>query len=193
MAPRVPGAGGAGAAAPASRATARWHKQDFEFYRILPQGDNVPSSAAQVVPVPAPQVQAPPWPCPRSRPRAGVRGLAAPAAVTPPGAPRNERICRWARSRTRPKRQPQGAAGALGHQASARSAPSLPTGASAPRARGPFAKPEDMNPMRALFRCGFQRLGEPQPVIAGHRADGTSVRRPRLTQPSVNGVPHESS
>ncbi|HNC68604.1 MAG TPA: SPOR domain-containing protein, partial [Thauera aminoaromatica] len=30
-------------------------KQDFEFYRILPQGDNVPSSAAQVVPVPAPQ------------------------------------------------------------------------------------------------------------------------------------------
>lgn len=133
--------------------------QDFEFYRILPQGDNVPSSAAQVVPVPAPQVQAPPPPVPAQQAPAPVfEASPQPAAVTPPAPQRNERIYLQVGSFENPSEADNLKArlALSGIQASAQRT-QLPDGRIVHRVRvGPFAKPEDMNPMRArLSDAGF--------------------------------------
>ena len=93
-------------------------KQDFEFYRILPQGDNVPSSAAQVIPVPAPQVQAPPVAVPAQQ---------APAAVpNPTPAPAQEGASLFGEDNARHRReqeQPQYASRSYQEQ---RQAPAQP-------------------------------------------------------------------
>lgn len=131
-------------------------KQDFEFYRILPQGDNVPSSAAQVVPVPAPQVPAPPPLVPAQQAPAPVLE-ASPQAVAP-APPRNERIYLQVGSFENPSEADNLKArlALSGIQASAQRT-QLPDGRIVHRVRvGPFAKPEDMNPMRArLSDAGF--------------------------------------
>ena len=134
-------------------------KQDFEFYRILPQGDNVPSSAAQVVPVPAPQVQAPPVAVPAQQAPAPVfEASPQPAALAPSPPPRNERIYLQVGSFENPSEADNLKArlALSGIQASAQRT-QLPDGRVVHRVRvGPFAKPEDMNPMRArLSDAGF--------------------------------------
>ena len=133
-------------------------KQDFEFYRILPQGDNVPSSAAQVLPVPAPQVQAPP-PVPAQQAPAPVVEASPQIASAAPVAPqRNERIYLQVGSFENPSEADNLKArlALSGIQASAQRT-QLPDGRIVHRVRvGPFAKPEDMNPMRArLSDAGF--------------------------------------
>ena len=134
-------------------------KQDFEFYRILPQGDNVPSSAAQVVPVPASQVQVPPPAVPAQQaPAPVVEASPQPAPATPPAPPRNERIYLQVGSFENPSEADNLKArlALSGIQASAQRT-QLPDGRVVHRVRvGPFAKPEDMNPMRArLSDAGF--------------------------------------
>ena len=134
-------------------------KQDFEFYRILPQGDNVPSSAAQVVPVPEPRVQAPSPAVPAQQAPAPVfEASPQPAALAPSPPPRNERIYLQVGSFENPSEADNLKArlALSGIQASAQRT-QLPDGRVVHRVRvGPFAKPEDMNPMRArLSDAGF--------------------------------------
>lgn len=164
VAPRVQAPADQGPAAlpgkPGDRPVA---KQDFEFYRILPQGDNVPSSAAQVVPDPAPRVQAPPVPV-QQPPAPVVEAAVQPAAsaaipVPAPAAPqRSERIYLQVGSFENPSEADNLKArlALSGIQASAQRT-QLPDGRVVHRVRvGPFGKPEDMNPMRArLAEAGF--------------------------------------
>ncbi len=127
-------------------------KQDFEFYRILPQGENVPSSAAQVVPVPSPAVPAQQAPAPV------VEASLQPALAAQPAPQRNERIYLQVGSFENPSEADNLKArlALSGIQASAQRT-QLPDGRIVHRVRvGPFAKPEDMNPMRArLSDAGF--------------------------------------
>lgn len=118
-------------------------KQDFEFYRILPQGDNVPSpvapQGAQQVPqqqAPAPVVEASPQPAERVAERLYLQV----GSFENPSEADNLKA-RLALS---------------GIQASAQRT-QLPDGRVVHRVRvGPFAKPEDMNPMRSrLAEAGF--------------------------------------
>lgn len=130
-------------------------KQDFEFYKILPQGDNVPSPTApqtaqaptQPQPVPLPtqnQAQQPPAPVAEAVPqpvkRPSERIYLQVGAFENPGEADNLKA-RLALS---------------GIQASAQRT-QLPDGRVVHRVRvGPFAKPEDMNPMRSrLSDAGF--------------------------------------
>jgi cell division protein FtsN len=132
-------------------------KQDFEFYRILPQGDNVPSSAAGIVPVPppAPRVQVPAVPA-QQQPAPVVEALVQPA---PPAAvQRAERIYLQVGAFENPSEADNLKArlALSGIQASAQRT-QLADGRVVHRVRvGPFGKPEDMNPMRArLAEAGF--------------------------------------
>ena len=123
-------------------------KQDFEFYKILPQGDNVPSAAApqaaQPVPVPVPSQQQPPAPVAEAVPqpvqRPSERLYLQVGAFENPNEADNLKA-RLALS---------------GIQASAQRT-QLADGRVVHRVRiGPFAKPEDMNPMRSrLAEAGF--------------------------------------
>jgi cell division protein FtsN len=136
-------------------------KQDFEFYRILPQGDNVPSSAAGIVPVPppAPRVQVPAVPA-QQQPAPVVEALVQPApAPAPPAAvQRAERIYLQVGAFENPSEADNLKArlALSGIQASAQRT-QLADGRVVHRVRvGPFGKPEDMNPMRArLAEAGF--------------------------------------
>ena len=119
-------------------------KQDFEFYKILPQGDNVPSQAApqaaQVQPVteavPQPVQQAAQQPAPRPTERMYLQV----GAFENPSEADNLKA-RLALS---------------GIQASAQRT-QLADGRVVHRVRiGPYSKPEDMNPMRSrLAEAGF--------------------------------------
>lgn len=167
VAPRVQAPADQGPAAlpgkPGDRPVA---KQDFEFYRILPQGENVPSAAAPVVAVPAPRVQAPPVPVqqpPAPVVEASVQPAAsapaAPPAASAPAAPqRSERIYLQVGSFENPSEADNLKArlALSGIQASAQRT-QLADGRIVHRVRvGPFGKPEDMNPMRArLAEAGF--------------------------------------
>jgi hypothetical protein len=117
VAPRVQAPADQGPAAlpgkPGDRPVA---KQDFEFYRILPQGENVPSAAAPVVAVPAPRVQAPPVPV-QQPPAPVVEASVQPAASAPAAPQRSERIYLQVGSFENPVggRQSQGQARALRH------------------------------------------------------------------------------
>lgn len=119
-------------------------KQDFEFYKILPQGDNVPSQAvpqtAQPVPgqqqMPAPVTEVTPQPVQRPSERLYLQV----GAFENPNEADNLKA-RLALS---------------GIQASAQRT-QLPDGRVVHRVRvGPFSQPEDMNPMRSrLAEAGF--------------------------------------
>lgn len=133
-------------------------KQDFEFYKILPQGDNVPSPAgpqgAQAQPVPplATPAQQPPAPVTEAVPQpvqqAGQQPAPRPA----------ERIYLQVGAFENPSEADNLKArlALSGIQASAQRT-QLPDGRVVHRVRvGPFAKPEDMNPMRSrLAEAGF--------------------------------------
>ncbi|MFV8826101.1 SPOR domain-containing protein [Thauera sp. WH-2] len=110
-------------------------KQDFDFYRILPQGDNVPAPG-QVAVQPVPVVEAVPQPVQPSP----VRLYLQVGAFENPSEADNLKA-RLALS---------------GIEASAQRA-QLSDGRVVHRVRvGPFATPEDMNPMRArLAEAGF--------------------------------------
>jgi cell division protein FtsN len=147
VAPRVQAPADQGPAAlpgkPGDRPVAR---QDFEFYRILPQGENVPSSAAQAVPLPPPvAAQQPPAPVVE-------------ASLQPATPPRNERIYLQVGAFENPQEADNLKArlALSGIQSSAQRT-QLADGRVVHRVRvGPFAKPEDMNPMRArLAEAGF--------------------------------------
>lgn len=144
---RAPAAEGQGPAArpgkPGGRPVAR---QDFEFYKILPDGDNVPApsppaqSPRAAVPVPVPVQQAPaPVQDARSRPTTERLYLQV-GAFENPGEADNLKA-RLALA---------------GIDASAQRA-QLADGRIVHRVRvGPFARPEDMNPTRArLAEAGF--------------------------------------
>jgi cell division protein FtsN len=121
-------------------------KQDFEFYRILPQGDNVPSPTVPQTaqPVPVPGQQQPPAPvtevAPQPVQRPSERLYLQVGAFENPNEADNLKA-RLALS---------------GIQASAQRT-QLPDGRVVHRVRvGPFSKPEDMNPMRSrLAEAGF--------------------------------------
>ncbi|MDX9718127.1 SPOR domain-containing protein [Thauera sp. AutoDN2] len=110
-------------------------KQDFDFYRILPQGDNVPAPGQAAV-QPVPVVEAVPQPVQPSP----VRLYLQVGAFENPSEADNLKA-RLALS---------------GIEASAQRA-QLSDGRVVHRVRvGPFATPEDMNPMRArLAEAGF--------------------------------------
>ncbi|MER2552278.1 MAG: SPOR domain-containing protein [Thauera sp.] len=158
VAPRVQAPADQGPAAlpgkPGDRPVA---KQDFEFYRILPQGENVPSAAAPVVAVPAPRVQAPPVPV-QQPPAPVVEASVQPAASAPAAPQRSERIYLQVGSFENPSEADNLKArlALSGIQASAQRT-QLADGRIVHRVRvGPFGKPEDMNPMRArLAEAGF--------------------------------------
>ncbi|WP_345794066.1 SPOR domain-containing protein [Thauera sp. JM12B12] len=123
-------------------------KQDFEFYKILPQGDNVPSPAAQQGASAAPSAQVP-----QQQPPAPV------AEVSPQPVQRgSERLYLQVGSFENPSEADNLKArlALSGIQASAQRT-QLPDGRVVHRVRvGPFAKPEDMNPMRSrLAEAGF--------------------------------------
>lgn len=104
-------------------------KQDFEFYRILPQGDNVPSAAAPVAPSPD-----------------GATARAAERLYLQVGAFENPSEADNLKARL----------ALAGIEASAQRV-QLSDGRVLHRVRmGPFARPEDMNPARArLAEAGF--------------------------------------
>ena len=111
-------------------------KQDFEFYKILPQGDNVPSQQAPVQPA---AVQVPP--------------VAAPTPEKP-----LERIYLQIGAFENPSEADNLKArlALAGIEASAQRG-QLPDGRTIHRVRvGPFSKPEEMNPVRSrLAEAGF--------------------------------------
>ncbi len=119
-------------------------KQDFEFYRILPQGDNVPLPIVPQTAQPVPGQQQPPAPvtevAPQPVPQSSERLYLQVGAFENPNEADNLKA-RLALS---------------GIQASAQRT-QLPDGRVVHRVRvGPFAKPEDMNPMRSrLAEAGF--------------------------------------
>lgn len=119
-------------------------KQDFEFYRILPQGDNVPSPTTPQTAQPLPGQQQPPAPVTE----------AAPQLVQRP----SERLYLQVGAFENPNEADNLKArlALSGIQASAQRT-QLPDGRVVHRVRvGPFSKPEDMNPMRSrLAEAGF--------------------------------------
>jgi cell division protein FtsN len=133
-------------------------KQDFEFYRILPQGDNVPSSTspqtAQAKPVPTVPT---PNPTQAQQPPAPV-AEAVPQPVQPPAQRPSERMYLQVGAFENPSEADNLKArlALSGIQASAQRT-QLPDGRVVHRVRiGPYAKPEDMNPMRSrLAEAGF--------------------------------------
>ena len=132
-------------------------KQDFEFYKILPQGDNVPSQAApqtaQVQPVPSPtQAQQPPAPVTEAVPQPVQQ-----AAQQPAPRPTERMYLQVGAFENPSEADNLKARLALsGIQASAQRT-QLADGRVVHRVRvGPYSKPEDMNPMRArLAEAGF--------------------------------------
>ncbi len=133
-------------------------KQDFEFYKILPQGDNVPSPAgpagAQTQPVPPVATPAQQAPAPVTE---AVPQPVQQAAQQPAQRPA-ERIYLQVGAFENPSEADNLKArlALSGIQASAQRT-QLPDGRVVHRVRvGPFAKPEDMNPMRSrLAEAGF--------------------------------------
>lgn len=131
-------------------------KQDFEFYKILPQGDNVPSptapQTAQTKPVPPVPTQQPPAPVTEAVPQPVQQ--AAQQAVQRPA----ERMYLQVGAFENPSEADNLKArlALSGIQASAQRT-QLPDGRVVHRVRiGPYAKPEDMNPMRSrLAEAGF--------------------------------------
>ena len=132
-------------------------KQDFEFYKILPQGDNVPSQGspqtAQPVPVPVPtpnptQAQQPPAPVAEAVPQPVQQPAQRPAGrmYLQVGAFENPNEADNLKARL----------ALSGIQASAQRT-QLPDGRVVHRVRiGPYSNPEDMNPMRSrLADAGF--------------------------------------
>lgn len=163
VAPRVQAPADQGPAAlpgkPGDRPVA---KQDFEFYRILPQGENVPSptspQTAQVQPVPTTPV---PSPTPAQQPPAPVtEAVPQPVqqAAQQPAQRPNQRLYLQVGAFENPSEADNLKArlALSGIQASAQRT-QLPDGRIVHRVRvGPFAKPEDMNPMRSrLAEAGF--------------------------------------
>ena len=132
-------------------------KQDFEFYKILPQGDNVPSQAApqtaQVQPVPSPtQAQQPPAPVTEA-----VQQPEQQAAQQPATRPTERKYLQVGAFENPSEADNLKARLALsGIQASAQRT-QLADGRVVHRVRiGPYSKPEDMNPMRSrLAEAGF--------------------------------------
>ena len=132
-------------------------KQDFEFYKILPQGDNVPSQAApqtaQVQPVPSPtQAQQPPAPVTEAVPQPVQQ-----AAQQPAPRPTERMYLQVGAFENPSEADNLKARLALsGIQASAQRT-QLADGRVVHRVRiGPYSKPEDMNPMRSrLAEAGF--------------------------------------
>ena len=118
-------------------------KQDFEFYKILPEGDNVPAPAA----VPAQQ-----------RPQVNVPAQQAPAPVQEVSVKPAERLYLQVGAFENPGEADNLKArlALAGIEASAQRA-QLADGRIVHRVRiGPFARPEDMNPTRArLAEAGF--------------------------------------
>ena len=122
-------------------------KQDFEFYKILPQGDNVPSAAdvqakppTTLPPVVPPPVQQAPAPVQDATVQPVARLYLQVGAFENPGEADNLRA-RLALA---------------GIEASAQRV-QLADGRVVHRVRiGPFSRPEDMNPTRArLAEAGF--------------------------------------
>ena len=132
-------------------------KQDFEFYKILPQGDNVPSQAApqtaQVQPVPSPtQAQQSPAPVTEAVPQPVQQ-----AAQQPAPRPTERMYLQVGAFENPSEADNLKARLALsGIQASAQRT-QLADGRVVHRVRvGPYSKPEDMNPMRSrLAEAGF--------------------------------------
>jgi cell division protein FtsN len=143
VAPRLPAAEQSPAALPGKPGDRPVVKQDFEFYKILPQGDNVPAPPA------APAEQAAAKPAPVQQPAAPVQELTAKPV---------ERLYLQVGSFENPGEADNLKArlALAGIQASAQRA-QLADGRIVHRVRiGPFARPEDMNPMRArLAEAGF--------------------------------------
>ena len=133
---RLPGGEQAPAALPGKPGDRPVVKQDFEFYKILPQGDNVPSQQAPVQPA---AVQVPP--------------LATPTPEKP-----QERIYLQIGAFENPSEADNLKArlALAGIEASAQRG-QLPDGRTIHRVRvGPFSKPEEMNPVRSrLAEAGF--------------------------------------
>ncbi len=131
VAPRVPTGDQPPAALPGKPGDRPVVKQDFEFYKILPQGDNVPTPAAQpATPPPAPVVEAKP----------------AERLFLQVGAFENAAEADSLKARL----------ALAGIEASAQRA-QLPDGRTVHRVRvGPFSSPEQMNPVRGrLAAAGF--------------------------------------
>ena len=136
-------------------------KQDFEFYKILPQGDNVPSQGspqtAQAQPVPSPnpaqtQAQQPPAPVTEAAPQPVQQ-----AAQQPATRPAERMYLQVGAFENPSEADNLKARLALsGIQASAQRT-QLADGRVVHRVRiGPYSKPEDMNPMRSrLAEAGF--------------------------------------
>lgn len=135
VAPRVEAPAQGPAALPGKPGDRPVVKQDFEFYRILPQGENVPAPNQPGV-QPAPVVEATPQPV---QPAPARLYLQVGAFENPSEA--DNLKARLALS---------------GIEASAQRA-QLADGRVVHRVRvGPFSRPEDMNPMRArLAEAGF--------------------------------------
>ncbi len=137
VAPRVQAPDNGPAALPGKPGDRPVVKQDFEFYRILPQGENVPAQAQAPTPTTPPTLQAP---VEDAVARPVERLYLQVGAFENPSEADNLKA-RLALS---------------GIQASAQRA-QLEDGRVVHRVRiGPFARPEDMNPMRArLAEAGF--------------------------------------
>ncbi len=139
VAPRVATGDQAPAALPGKPGDRPVVKQDFEFYKILPQGDNVPS----VQPAPSAQPATPPVP---SAPVQDAVVKPVERLYLQIGAFENPGEADNLKARL----------ALAGIEASAQRA-QLADGRTVHRVRiGPFARPEDMNPVRArLAEAGF--------------------------------------
>lgn len=161
-APALPAANQPPAALPGKPGDRPVVKQDFEFYKILPQGDNVPAAPAtppaQATRPPLPQQ--PPAPVQEAAARPVQGGVVAMAPATVPAAPpsSNERLYLQVGAFENPGEADNLKArlAISGIQASAQRA-QLADGRVVHRVRvGPYARPEEMNPMRQrLAEAGF--------------------------------------